>query len=655
MTKLKAIVVAALVMALAMAWPTTGIAGSTLSYLIVTNDELKPAFTELATYREAMFGQGKTAVVTVPEIQNAVKEGDLPERILTYLTSKYKNEGLQYVLLGGDDTVVPVKIQQYLEQQIPFDGYYSMIDDKYTIIVGRLPVRTSQQASSYVAKLKTYETEGTRKTAGKVFLSGAKIEGNFSGTERGRDMVNDGMSQFQAHSPVSDAETWVRRVYRDGVMVHSPSDELKGLFDTVSSWDGDQPGSYSITGGRLLEKLNQAWELAIHYSVGDVSSLIFDSTSGNRFTTDQAGAMSGLVCSFISASGYGGAFDDAKDPCLAEGLLRNPNGGALVYIGSSRNAPIGAQDLYGGGFSYIVRYYHQLLLSGSSATYGEALIKAKAYLLEMMAGPQFPEDVTSQIHFYNYALNFLGDPAIPAPSPVAWLGSMTRVKTKDVEDLGETFWATPSAKTLGIVWEKPVSSRLKAVSKIQKGVDITSGKPAISALFEGQPQPKLWDKQTTLANVEAGEPVPEALVRRGLVEMDLHVSVATESGKRLRDASAGTVRGVRPVIQSVTWDSALKEGTQVIVGGAFFGKKTPEVYFERIRAGKRVWVPSKVMPFYPYPDAYGKVFSSVTDPSDGEAIVCCVYPGLGQDETDTGWLILASETGIDAFQFILMK
>jgi hypothetical protein len=364
--------------------------------------------------------------------------------------------------------------------------------------------------------------------------------------------------------------------------------------------------------------------------------------------------MSGLVCSFISASGYGGAFDDAKDPCLAEGLLRNPNGGALVYIGSSRNAPVGAQDLYGGGFSYIVRYYHQLLLSGSSATYGEALIKAKADLLEI-AKNIFPTEVSTQIEFYSYALNFLGDPAIAAPSPVAWPGSMTRVKAKDVEDLGETFWATPSAKTIGTLWEKPLTSRLKTVSKIQNGVDITSGKPAVSALFEWQPRPKLWDKQATLANLEARGSVPDALVRRGLVEMDLYIAVATESGGRLKDASAGTVRMARPVIQSVTWDSDLKEGTQMIVGGAFFGKKMPEVYLERIRAGKRVWVPSKVMPFYPYPDAYGKVFSSVTDPSDGEAIVCCVYPSLGQNETDTGWLILASETGIDAFQFILMK
>ncbi|MBA3044486.1 hypothetical protein FP804_05055, partial [archaeon] len=79
-----------------------------IDYLIITNESFVDAFKELATYRGL---QGHNVKIeTVNNITNniTVPEADIPEKIRNYLREMHQN-GLRYVLLGGDYEYVPIR------------------------------------------------------------------------------------------------------------------------------------------------------------------------------------------------------------------------------------------------------------------------------------------------------------------------------------------------------------------------------------------------------------------------------------------------------------------------------------------------------------------------------------------------------------------
>lgn len=100
--------------------------------------------------------------------------------------------------------------------------------------------------------------------------------------------------------------------------------------------------------------------------------------------------------SIIRSGGCGCAwFDGPDDPGLCEAFLRNPRGGAVVFVGFSRTA-------YGGtGPQYQDGYYEELFRD-RGVTVGEAFTRMKAAMA--------PKALKNRWHQYTYCL--LGDPAI---------------------------------------------------------------------------------------------------------------------------------------------------------------------------------------------------------------------------------------------------
>ncbi len=630
-------------------------------YLIVTSEQLKSAFQGLAVYREAQFGVGRTGVVSVESIDASQTGDSLQDKIFGYLKTRWQTGGLEYVVLGGDDSVVPAYMQfaRYDTEssaEVPSDLFYAAFGDsghelEPSVIIGRIPVRSAEQAKAYIDKLKRYETKGKTSLAGKILLSGARLNAAYSGSERGFDMVNDGLLQFREHAPVSDAEQWCRRVYRDGAMMASPPEEVKGLFDTLSSWDASSPGDYPITAERLAEKLALGWESLIHFSTGSAVSLLLNEATGEAFTRDHAAALKGMAVSFDTTAGDSAAFDDPDDPSLAESLLRNPDGGALIYFGCSRFTKVAQADLYGGAPAYFLMRYHYRIYDGTSRTYGEAFTRAK---LDMI--PYATENNTEMgaaFRYLEYGLNFLGDPAIQAPARPAWAGGLVSIEAASVAGVAESFWATPKVKGAGDGVEK---ATLKAVSRVHEGVDIHSGDSAASASFVLPNGLPMWDRKATEENVRQGMPVARAMVRRGSMNLDMKLNVKLQSGGSIRKADAGSVRIVRPLIHTIQWLNPPSPGAGMQIDGKYFGKAIPRLYFEyRTGSNGYGWKRARLEPLPLYPDAFGKPFSSVSSPTTGEAAIYARYPEFEADETPTGWLIVVGETGVDAAQYAIIE
>lgn len=101
--------------------------------LIITTDALKSGFEPLAAAHDA------TGVATVIKTLTDIGAGDL-NSIRNYIRDAYTNWGVEYVLIGGDDNIVPAPILYvsgmdenvtFYEDTMPADLFYACLDGPY--------------------------------------------------------------------------------------------------------------------------------------------------------------------------------------------------------------------------------------------------------------------------------------------------------------------------------------------------------------------------------------------------------------------------------------------------------------------------------------------------------------------------------------------
>lgn len=85
-------------------------------------------------------------------------------------------------------------------------------------------------------------------------------------------------------------------------------------------------------------------------------------------------------------------------------MLRNPNGGAVVYLGTSRQGLISGGYTGGHSYDYARMFYTELFKNGR-ATFGEAFAYSK---IDLIGSCQ----TEGGYRYIQYHLNFQGDPAI---------------------------------------------------------------------------------------------------------------------------------------------------------------------------------------------------------------------------------------------------
>ena len=103
--------------------------------VIITTDSLKEGFEPL---REAHDAEGvKTFIATTEEIYSGYTGVDNAEKIRNFIRDAYTNLGIEYVLLGGDDNVVPARhlwVQSWYGGYTvtkPSDIYYGCLDGSF--------------------------------------------------------------------------------------------------------------------------------------------------------------------------------------------------------------------------------------------------------------------------------------------------------------------------------------------------------------------------------------------------------------------------------------------------------------------------------------------------------------------------------------------
>lgn len=341
-----------------------------VDYLIITPQSFVTTFQTLADYR--YLSNGFDSLVLSTEYINSNYTGDdVQMRIRNCIIDYVNNYGTTFVVLGGDDTKVPDRdcyIKIYDDPAVtdlPCDMYYAGLDgtwdhwdndgvygevdvggnpthDEYDVYadvyVGRIPVRTTSQASAYINKVLGYDYAQDEYLARKILVGGWEGWNRYEGSARPSGSVCDGHIGFRDdyHPIVSDSEKWGREDYRDLVCGNDwPVSQVKLLFDTINSWDNDGssvPTSvYTVPSSAIISRLSEGWNIVHHFSHGSTSGLNF----GGSFQYYYADDLSGPTNFWHTGACLTGGFD-IREPCFSEALLRNPNGGAIVYMGNSR-------------------------------------------------------------------------------------------------------------------------------------------------------------------------------------------------------------------------------------------------------------------------------------------------------------------------------
>lgn len=381
-----------------------------IKYLIITCDSLKNAFQELANWKTIKGVKAK--IETVEDIYNTYTGSSNQIKIKECIFDYYK-QGLEYVLLGGDENIVPV---QYCygevensdgtiikDSNIPTDLFYSLFEGNFawnadgdSIIgeiednvslkniktaISRIPVSTSKEVEIIIQKTKNYELNPSATGYKKILFAGSKA-----------------LYYQNGHS---DAEIRSRQMYKTYVQKYSTDMDSTFFFDTYTSFS--ENASYELNAMNLQTQLSEgfhhihimthgipnAWILENGvYKISDAKSLVNDNTPSI----------------IITSACFTNAFDNPTQ-CLSESFIKNNQSGVVAYLGSSREgwgaftsgSSLGTSLIYNGLF-------YKTLLSYNNNRFGKIISHIKDHSI--------PNSYSSK-RWLHFSLNAIGDPELP--------------------------------------------------------------------------------------------------------------------------------------------------------------------------------------------------------------------------------------------------
>lgn len=361
-----------------------------IDYLIITTEALASSFLPLAKWKTI---KGvNTKIISLEYITNNFTGNTLQLKIKQCIAYYIQNHNIQYVLLGGDDSVVPVQYcycqNSGREDNIPCDLFYACLGGAFdwdancnnitgeptdsvvfipSVHLSRLPIRTSQQATDYIQKVLRYEQQPNIDYIEKMLLCGTSLS-----------YIIYGLSDSQRRSEM---------MYNEYIYPYW-SGIRRRLFDTGSDFGG---ASYDETAQHINAQIDFGHHFVHNESHGSVQH--FSTEDNNGYQIDDAFSLGNLdkLCIFNTTSCHTNAFDSENDPCLSEALIRNQEGGVITYFGSSRY-----------GWTYLQSTLNQLSIPPSlkyNCTFYKKIFNEKFF--------HFAEIVTqSKLYYVSYASNY---------------------------------------------------------------------------------------------------------------------------------------------------------------------------------------------------------------------------------------------------------
>lgn len=393
--------------------------------LLVTSDKLAESWQRFAYWKTKI---GKpTKIVTISEIDKNYKGADLQEKIRQCVLAHIKSDKTRWVILGGDskpggkgevpDRDTPHNLGRMRFKDIPTDIYYvsekswdangdgiygdlrndaSEISYTGKAVIGRIPVNTKQQVSDYTDKIIAYES-------------------NYPTSKFATNMLYTCAVQMANYKAKMLWDVYLKPHWKAG--------KCDKFFVNKTPWDKSRPGDYNLTPANWLEKLNSKKYGKMHmHGHGLIYCWQLEGTGRrNRWgrrrpslvTADTVAKLTNknAYLAMTTVSCFTGHYDDKKDPCIAESMLRQKDAGAVIVVAPSRyGVPIfdrGRDPRDGktqdGTTRTMTKFWYYALVKNMTA--GEAFAAArKEYAKKSLKHAGW--------HFIQCEINLLGDPTL---------------------------------------------------------------------------------------------------------------------------------------------------------------------------------------------------------------------------------------------------
>jgi hypothetical protein len=365
-----------------------GVDPKPFKYYIITNKELAPGFEKLAAWKTRK--ELPTKIVTTDVIYSTFDGIDRQEKIRNFIGSIHRC-GAEYVLLGGDDSIVPVRIvyQGGLDNPTPpqydkpaCDLYYSDLDGTWDadgdniygelasdsvdlnpdICVGRISVESSEECAAFVDKVLTYERNPAKNYVRNTFIGAVAVNG---------------------------AET--------------DADSLAAVFSSGWNLNRMYESKKNLTVANFTKFFNDGFGLGFLISHGYENEIRFSSTE--RFSEDKVDLLTNVgkypvVAAANCRIGAFDAFGGNVTDCMVEKLMYRKNGGTVAFIANSR---MGSQAK-GATQEYISDFYRSVITENQT-TLGRAFSSS-------LAGNIVNAKMTTEHCYAFYNLNLHGDPSM---------------------------------------------------------------------------------------------------------------------------------------------------------------------------------------------------------------------------------------------------
>jgi len=374
--------------------------------LIITTDELKDAFIPLKNYHD------DHGVSTIIKTLSDIGSNPNPTEIRNFIRDAYENWGITYVLIGGDNNIIPAQTLYFgswfegvhwVDYYGPSDLYYSCLqgtfnydgDNKWgekhdgdgggdvdlfaEVYVGRACVDTISDVENFTSKTISY-----------------------MGTDESDEYLTDATMAGQRlllwnYWPSTWGSAFLEQLIngctlgKDTIGIPSDIYSIDRLYD--EDW-----GSNGWPKSEIINRINQGIHFLNHVGHGNFDSIMGMSASDVYSLTNDK------YCFIYSQACNVGGFDNPEGyDCIGENLTVKTAHGAFACV---LNARLGFElrwTTYGPSQRYQRAFWHAVFGEGITSI-GAANQFSKEFNIESING--------FQMRYCYYQLNLLGDPTV---------------------------------------------------------------------------------------------------------------------------------------------------------------------------------------------------------------------------------------------------
>lgn len=385
----------------------------TIDYLIIAEESKIDLWQDLAALHNS-FGR-TSSIVSVESVINNYEGFDEAEKIRNFLTEYYEEYALQFVLLAGDNDIIPHRglygIVNAASQNpttdfdIPADMYYSCLhrgseqglgpdwnnddDDMWgepgeadlipEFSIGRFPYNSDQEIINFINKVDHYLNNPVSEELTTALFLGEDLGWSAWGGEYMDEMI--GGSDNYGYSTVGVPLDW----------------DITTLYDMDSYWSQNDLYDQLNLGPNLLSHLGHSstqYTMKIYNNDVNTYNITNDGTDHNFTIVFTQGC-------------YGGAFDNRTSngsyvgDCITEKFTALETG-VVSMISHSRYGWGSSYDTNGASQHYN-REYNDAIFGEGIYFLGRALDDAKIDVIPFMS---------NVLYWVDYETNLIGDPAL---------------------------------------------------------------------------------------------------------------------------------------------------------------------------------------------------------------------------------------------------